>query len=159
MRLGWSMHRQSHSRRIFCTHRGARRTSPDQTSRLPPSPIKMRTEGSLLAFWTIHSSWRGKPIQTRRIRGEHWLIALITLAFSVPSPSASKYPWWSYNCFLGLIYGYGSHPACIEIKTMISANTGMEKSENDIISNIFFRNIRCSIVNKIVMIKYNIIEM
>ena len=42
---------------------------------------------------------------------------------------------------------------------MISANTGMEKSENDIISNMFFRNIKCSIVNKIVIIKYNIIEM
>ena len=70
---------------------GARCALPDHTSSVPPSPIKIFTEGRAGALSTIHFSCVGYPKQTKTISGLFFWIILTTIWFS--SPFFLKYPW------------------------------------------------------------------
>src|SRR5690606_22509794 len=81
--------RYNHSSPAACTHRGARRTRPANTSKLPPTPIFKGTP-HCCRLRAIHRSWRGAPIATSRICGA----AARTAATTRGSSSGPKYPWW-----------------------------------------------------------------
>ena len=69
MRRGSNRVRYAHSSPVRCKIRGARRTSPDHTSRLPPSP--KRTPPTSLLCASIHASCFPAPRQTQTIWGEN----------------------------------------------------------------------------------------
>ena len=93
-RRGSRMQRQSHSSRSRMNGSGARRTSPDHTSRAPPSAAAtFMPDASRSCLWLyIHFSCRGEPRHTISSTAPERLIISAVLRSSAAPPNPSRTP-------------------------------------------------------------------
>jgi len=91
-RRGSCINLYAHSNPMCCTSRGALRTRPASTSRVPPTPMHTGTPKRSRCE-AIHSSCRGKPNATNNTSGRAWRIASIATESSLKYPSTTPTTW------------------------------------------------------------------
>ena len=89
-RRGSNANRQAHSSPSFRSAAGARRSSSAHTSSEPPTPMKIRADGTASALRAIHRSCFGAPNPTRTIAGEPAVTARVRSGSSSAGSTTSS---------------------------------------------------------------------